>query len=201
MKSNILLFNASNIVISINDHALEHANTVKYLGVHFDDKLSWSTHVAFVTKLCSQRIGVFKKIMPCLPQPVLLLYYNAFIRSCFSYCLMFWINNARSGRQKLVDKIDHLVANLANNFGMTVPEFITKYHVMNIWSVYKMQCLSLMYDISNNIVSLPFFPLSINATVHGHFTRSVNNIHLNNVSALDHRNFVQKYTLVELVSL
>ena len=86
---------------------------VKYLGLRIDNELSWKNHVEHVTTLCSQRIGVFKRVLHYLPSNVRILYYNAFIRSCFSYCLLFWLNNDRSSRYKLIEKIDHLIALLA----------------------------------------------------------------------------------------
>ena len=51
-----------------------------------------------------------KKLLSLLPEYVLPLYYDAFIRPSFSYYLMFWINNDRSGRYKLIYKIDNFLA-------------------------------------------------------------------------------------------
>ena len=82
VKSNFLSFNASNINIIIQ------TNVANYLGLHIDDKLLWTYHDSYVTKLYCQRIDIFKKVLPNLPNFVLHLYYNAFIRSGFSYCLM-----------------------------------------------------------------------------------------------------------------
>ena len=90
IKSNFLCFNTSNIAMQINGHATESSLVAKYFGVCIDEKLSWSHHVNYITRMCCQRIGLFKNIMWYLPNDVLLLYYNSFIRSCFSYCLMFW---------------------------------------------------------------------------------------------------------------
>ena len=52
---------------------------------------------------------VSSKVMPNLPNYVLPLYYNSFIKSCFSYFLMFWTSNERSSRYKLIYKIDKLI--------------------------------------------------------------------------------------------
>ena len=50
-----------------------------------------------------------KKILLYLPNDVALLYYNAFILPCFSYCTFVWFNNAHSSKQKLIDKIDKII--------------------------------------------------------------------------------------------
>ena len=72
LKSNFLLFNHTNVVVSINGHVLDNPHCVKYHGILIDDKLAWYNHIKYVIKLCSQRIGKFKKyyfiyqiMLPC----------------------------------------------------------------------------------------------------------------------------------------
>ena len=54
----------------------------------------------------------------------------------------------------------------------------------DVWAVYKLQCVSFMYDICNNNVCVPFFPLVLNNTMHCHFTRSATDVHINTLSSL-----------------
>lgn len=187
-KSCFLCFNnTNNIIVSINGHAIENTCHAKYLGLIIDNHLLWNHHVAHVTKLCCQRIGIFKKVLPALPKYVLPLYYNAFIKSCFSYCLMFWINNNRSGRHKLINKIDNLILKLNSIINLHA---ITDSCLYNVWAVYKLQCLSFMYNICNNHITLAFLPMATNSMVHCHFTRTHTNLHINSISSLDRRNFI-----------
>ncbi len=187
-KSCFLSFNnTNNIIVSINGHTIENSYHAKYLGLIIDNQLLWKQHVAHVTKLCCQRIGVFKKVLPALPKYVLPLYYNAFIKSCFSYCLMFWINNNRSGRHKLINKIDNLIFKLDSIINV---HDIVGSRLYNVWAVYKLQCLSFMYNISNNHITLAFLPLVTNSMIHCHFTRMYTNLHISTISALDRRNFI-----------
>ena len=156
LKSNFLSFNASNINIIINGYPIIQSNVAKYLGLYIDDKLLWTHHVSYVTKQCCQRIGIFKKVLPNLPNFVLPLYYNAFIRSGFSYCLMLWFNNNRSGRFKLIDKIDNLISML-NRRRFTNLQNVDALSIVNVWSAFRYQCLSFMYDRCNINVSVSFF--------------------------------------------
>lgn len=82
-KSNYLMFNVTGITVTINGDNLESVKSAKYLGVYIDDTLNWQTHVAYITKLCSQRIGLFKKVLPYFSNDVALLYYNAFYKVSF----------------------------------------------------------------------------------------------------------------------
>ena len=79
VKSNYLLFNSANVALTINGHVLDNVHVVKYLGIFIDDTLSWSFQINHITRLCCQRIGMFKKILPCLPNNVRVLYYNALL--------------------------------------------------------------------------------------------------------------------------
>ena len=87
--TNFFSFNHTNVVVSINGHVLDFPHCVKYLGILIDDQLAWYNHAKIVIKLCSQRIGIFKKILLYLPNDVALLYYNAFIFHVFCTVLLF----------------------------------------------------------------------------------------------------------------
>ena len=190
VKSNFLSFNTSNITVSINGQILINPHVVKYLGVHIDDKLSWAYHVSYVTRMCCQRIGVFKKVLPYLPNFVTVMYFNAFIRSSYSYGLMFWFHNNRSGRYKLIDKIDHLIYKLAFTCNLTVQDFVNRFHICDLWKVLNLQCLSFMYDLWHKHVNIAFISLIPNTAVHTHYTRTSVNLHVSTVTTLDKHNFV-----------
>lgn len=176
--------------MSINGHILDNPHVVKYLGVLIDDKLDWKHHVSYVSSLCSQRIGVFKKILSYLPKDVILLYYNAFIRSCFSYCTVFCFNNNRSGKYKLTNKVDNIINLLAKKFKQTVQEFIYDFQICDVYKVYKLQAMSLMYDMWYNRNNFAFLNLISNNSVHSHFTHPNAHIHVNPISAISSRNFI-----------
>jgi hypothetical protein len=190
VKSNFLSYNTFNISVSINGHILVNTHVVKYLGVHIDDKLSWAYHISYVTRICCQRIGVFKKVLPYLPNFATVLYFNAFIRSSYSYGLMFWFHNDRSGIHKLINKIDRVILKLAFICNLTVQDFVKRYHVCDLEKVVNLQCLSFMYDLLHNHINVAFISLMPNTVLHTHYTRTSVNLHVGTVTTLDKHNFV-----------
>jgi hypothetical protein len=189
-KSNYMRFNTSETFVTINGHLLECLHVVKYLGVYIDDKLAWNYQVAHITNICCQRIGVMKKVLLFLPSFVSVLYFNAFIRSCYSYCVMFWINNDRSGRFKLIDKIDRVISILAIEHNLSVDAFVNKFKICDVWKVCNLQNLAFMYDLWHNRVTVPFITLDTNNSVHSHFTRASSNLHIELISTIDKHNFI-----------
>jgi hypothetical protein len=72
---------------------------------------------------------------------------------------MLWIHNNRSGRYKLLDKIDNVIYLLANRCGLTVDDYVTETGICNVLKTCKLQCLSfnctrsIKYACINNIPS------------------------------------------------
>jgi hypothetical protein len=62
--------------------------------------------------------------------------------------------------------------------------------VCDVWKVHKMQSLALMFDIVSGRICISCFQFEINNLVHGHFTRSSTNVHINTVTSVDMRNFI-----------
>ena len=74
-------------------------------------------------------------------------------------------------------------------------KLICKYSVFNVKTEYDLQSLCLMYDVANDIVSIPFFPLLQNINIHDHNTPSCTNVHINPITALDCKNFMYNRVL------
>ena len=132
---------------------------------------------------------MLKKVMQFLPKFAIILYYNAFIKSLsFSCATMFWLNNSRSGRYKLITKVDTLISYIRNKYKFSIE------NVCNINTVFKRQCLIFMYNVIKNNFSIPYFSLISNSEIHDHFTRSCHNIHNTKQSSSDLRNFIHQCT-------
>ena len=151
------MFNVNNITLSINGINLVSLHCAKYLCVYIDDAFNWKSHISFTLTKCSQKIGMFKKVLSLITNDVPLLYYNAFIKSCFAYCFMFWINNMRSGQYKLIDKVNHLISLLAKCCNLTVDDYMRKTSICDVTKTSKLQCLLFIYNVTHNLNYLPFF--------------------------------------------
>ena len=169
----------------------------QYLGVYIDDVVNCKSHISFILTKCCQRIGMFKKVLSFFANDVALLYYNAFTKSCFSYCLMFCNNKMRSGRYKLIDKVNHLISLLAKRRNLTVEDYVRKTgisHVMLFVMLRKLLSCNVYHlcinSIMHNLNYLQFFSVTCNNFLHVHITQSSGSIHIKRVTALDQHNFM-----------
>ena len=74
-KYEFLTFNSNEIKVIVYGENLNNLGVVKYLGIHIGGVLNHIDHI----KVISQRIGIYKNIVSCLPINVAMLYNNSFI--------------------------------------------------------------------------------------------------------------------------
>ena len=74
---------------------------VKLLGVTFDFKLTFNSHVSHICKKASQQLNVLKRIGNNLSKLGKLTMYYSFILSNFNYCPLVWHFCGESNTKKL----------------------------------------------------------------------------------------------------
>ena len=72
---------------------------------------------------------------------------------------MCCFNHDRSGRYKLINKIDQLIELLAKKRGLNSHEFVKMSSIFNVMNVYKLQCMSFLCDLAHNMSHLPHFSI------------------------------------------
>ena len=96
-KSKFLLFGSSsrlksftNIYIFVNNHQLTRERTIKYLGITFEENLTWSDHLNKISTKINQRIGLLRIVKAFLSTKARLTIYNALILLLFGYADIIW---------------------------------------------------------------------------------------------------------------
>ena len=68
--------NSHKLKVVINKYSIEQVHQFRYLGVTFDHKLNWNTHIDYVALKLSQCAGIIYKAKNKLPPKILTLIYN-----------------------------------------------------------------------------------------------------------------------------
>ena len=74
--------------INMNNNQIPSKNTIKYLGITFDNKLTWTPHIQNLKKNCSIKINLLKKLAHTnygSDKTILLKIYRTLIRSKLDY--------------------------------------------------------------------------------------------------------------------
>jgi len=74
-----------------------------YLGVLFDNKLSWKPHVKNVKTQLSRACGVLSKLEHYTTQSVLKVVYNSSIQPYLTYSILNWAKASNATIQRLIN--------------------------------------------------------------------------------------------------
>ena len=100
-KSKSTIFSRSRTIfpehpeLCINDTAIENVTDLRLLGVLFDSKLTFESHVRNVTSIVSQKVGILRKCWQTFQEDALVMKcFYAFILPFFEYCSVVWLSTA-----------------------------------------------------------------------------------------------------------
>ena len=71
--------------LSIDGKPIEHVKYFKFLGIFFDENLTWNCHINM-----SKIIGILHILKHVYPQNALLSIYNSLVASHLNYGLLLW---------------------------------------------------------------------------------------------------------------
>lgn len=86
--------------LRINSSTIEIAESIKSLGVHFDQHMTWNNHTDFVAGKLSQIAGLIYSLN-FLPRSVKQLIYNSLFMSHLNYCCLVWGTTSATNIKKL----------------------------------------------------------------------------------------------------
>lgn len=104
-----------NITVLFRGNHIEQVTMQKFLGVWFQENLSWDNHV---NKLCgdlSKAVGSMYKISNLIPLPLKKAMYYALFYSKLSYCALIWGTTTAKNYEKLI-KLQKRVIRIFENY-------------------------------------------------------------------------------------
>ena len=106
-KSNVLTFRNKSqtdqmmLNLKINEQPIEEKISAKYLGILFDNKLTWIHHIDHISKKLIKSNGLLAKVRHFLPHEKTKAVYNAIIQPHIDYGCLSWSSAAPSNIEKL----------------------------------------------------------------------------------------------------
>ena len=94
-KSNVMLIGSRqklrnhDLCVTVDGKQLSRVSSVKYLGLHIDENLSWHQHTASVIQRVYSRVHCLNRLRP-LPAGLLGKLYRVFVLPILDYCNVVW---------------------------------------------------------------------------------------------------------------
>ena len=93
-KTFFMIFSKRNMEYKFNlkmdNINLTQTNSVKYLGVYFDDRLNWSVHLDKLKRKISKGAWAVSKLRDFVNTKTLIMVYNSLTNSQLNYCNLAW---------------------------------------------------------------------------------------------------------------
>ena len=80
----------ANFSPQIDNTIIKQVDNCKFLGVYFDDNLSWSVHIDKISNKISKTIRIISRIRYTFDSTTLLMLYNTMVLPYLNYCCIAW---------------------------------------------------------------------------------------------------------------
>ena len=87
--------------IMIENKQIRNSSCEKLLGVFFDSKLTFQSHIDNICKKASQKLNAISRITPYMDLNKKRLAANAFFMAQFNYCPLIWMRHNRTYNNKI----------------------------------------------------------------------------------------------------
>ena len=183
-KTQYLLFTKKKIetddlIVKFNNHNILRVSSVKFLGVHIDDKLTWHEHIGVVCNRTAKGVGILYRLRH-FPRSILTMIYYALIISHINYCNVTWSNCTDYYMTRLFllqKKAVRIISNAPYN-AHTLPIFY-ELQLLNVYDINNFNIAIFMFMCSKGLLPpVMMSKFSLNSSVHHHNTRNSDNYHL-----------------------
>lgn len=142
-KTKYMLFRAKNKKIArppclkINDCTIEQISDCKFLGVWFNDQLSWTTQTMNIKKELSRAVGAIYKTRDILPTWLKVqLYYTLFYQKLY-YCFLVWGTTCKTNYKGLISLQQRIIRIVANaKYDSNANELFEKLNILPLNTLY-----------------------------------------------------------------
>ena len=112
---------------------IDVANSIKYLGIHIDNKLNFKIHIKMLENKISRSAGILHKTKSFLPAYILRKLYYAFIHTHLNFGLLIWSATPKSNLSKLIRNQNKVIRLLASADWKThAPPLYCKLNILSL---------------------------------------------------------------------
>ena len=108
------LFDTTNTNIIMQNTILEEVNSIRFLGVIINNKLTWELHKQHVHAKISKTIGIIHKCKYIMKENDVMNMYKTFIEPYFLYAIEVWGHSITSNSDILIKLQNRVIRNIFN---------------------------------------------------------------------------------------
>jgi len=125
--SYLVLGNKKQVIQSLHfeNFILPNVSEEKILGITFDNKLRFDSHIKVICKKANQKLSALSRISCYMHQKQRKLIINSFIKSQFNYCPLIWLFCSRKANNKIDNIQERSLRLLCNDYESSFIELLS----------------------------------------------------------------------------
>ena len=139
-------------VLHLNSCTIKATSSITILGIEFDDKLNFESHINEICNKTSKQINALKRMKHLTDRECKKIIYNSYISSNFNYCPIIWMFTGKINFGKLEKTNKRALRYVLND---NVAEYEVMCEELKVLNINK-QCIKTvathMYKIKNQMV-------------------------------------------------
>ena len=100
-KCHLICSTDEQISLNVENEVIKNSKCRKLLGIKFDNKLTFKTHIDDICKKAGQKLNALSRITPYMGFSKKRTLVNAFFLSQFNYCQLIWMCHNRTINNKV----------------------------------------------------------------------------------------------------
>ena len=132
---------------------IKRATNIKFLGIYYDDNMSFKTHVNYLVQRLSRTSSLIYQLKEFMPSFVLKTIYNAHIASLLNYCNIIWSGAYDTTLLPLIRLLKRIIRNMTNSDFLAHNNPLlreTKVLTLDLLRSYNLGLYFIKYKIYNN---------------------------------------------------
>ena len=180
-------YNKANLNLAINGKVIHQVGnnkaekSVKFLGVHIDEHLSWKYHIQYINEKVSNSLFIMNRAKHIIPKNIMKTLYYTLVYPYLTYGILAWGHIIHNDNNKtfLKQKRAIRIINKAQYNSHTEPLFKAS-SVLKLKDIYELQTLLFMIRFEKKLLPLSFNNMFLhNREIHpNRITRQSNHIYI-----------------------
>ena len=132
--------------LKINNNLIKRVNSIKYLRVLIDSKLSWSEHVDYLNLQLARYLGLFTRLRRYIPNEIFCLLYYSIIYSRIKYGILSWGTASNSLLKKVEIRLNRILRVITNRSIYTPVRMLFKFlSTLKVIDIYNLELGKFMH--------------------------------------------------------
>ena len=100
-KNHLIVSTKKNLEIQVSNFSIRNEDSIKFLGIHFNNDLNFDYHVNQLCKKASKKLHALARIAKYMDINKRRMLMKAFVSSQFSYCPLIWMFHSRKMEHRI----------------------------------------------------------------------------------------------------